>query len=251
VVTKYWHHLYSAKHGIVKSSFDICILAANFARFDLWGTQWRCFTTKPIKFVNRHHTVAVGMYFLFAILHTDENSCSLNVVRITWLKTSEPLILASPLCPESKAILWDILWQSSRQLHQKRWLQQVVRGSSRLIILAYRERDKSSAGPLCMTSNLHVMTVYFAIEIFAIWWTEKHQSNYLGEINYPPCELSETVIVWSITIYANLPRWVLEFVFHWSLSPECEPFGKLNRSNRFRIYDLRHNYFLILYLKIH
>jgi hypothetical protein len=34
------------------------------------------------------------------------------------------------------------------------------------------------------------------------------------------------------------------------LIPECSPFGKLNRSNRFRVCDWHHNYFPILDLKI-
>jgi hypothetical protein len=58
------------------------------------------------------------------------------------------------------------------------------------------------------------------------------------------------VIVWLINIWASLPRWVLEFAFHGGLCPEYEPFGKLNRSNWFRVCDWCHNYFPILYLKI-
>jgi hypothetical protein len=57
-------------------------------------------------------------------------------------------------------------------------------------------------------------------------------------------------IVWSMNMWTYIPRWVLEFAFHGSLCPECKLFGKLNRSNRFRVSDLRDNYFPILYLKI-
>jgi hypothetical protein len=55
-------------------------------------------------------------------------------------------------------------------------------------------------------------------------------------------------VVWSIRTCVSLPRWVLGLIFHGSLSPECGPFGKLKRRDRFRGYDFRHNYFPILYL---
>jgi hypothetical protein len=58
-------------------------------------------------------------------------------------------------------------------------------------------------------------------------------------------------IVSSISTWVSFPRWVLEFAFHGSLSPECESFGKLNKSNRFRACDWCHNCFPILYLKIY
>jgi hypothetical protein len=58
------------------------------------------------------------------------------------------------------------------------------------------------------------------------------------------------VIPWSISTCAILLRWVLEFALQGKLPPECGPFGKRNRSNRFRACDLRDNYFLILHLKI-
>jgi hypothetical protein len=44
-----------------------------------------------------------------------------------------------------------------------------------------------------------------------------------------------TCIVWSISIRASLPRWVLEFAFQVDISLESGPFGKLNRSNRIRL----------------
>jgi hypothetical protein len=40
------------------------------------------------------------------------------------------------------------------------------------------------------------------------------------------------LIVWSISICASLPRWVLEFAFQVSISLESKLFGKSNRSNR-------------------
>jgi hypothetical protein len=49
---------------------------------------------------------------------------------------------------------------------------------------------------------------------------------------------------------SSLTRWDLELAFHGSLSPEYGPFGKLIRSNQFRAYDWRYNYFSILYHKI-
>jgi hypothetical protein len=57
-------------------------------------------------------------------------------------------------------------------------------------------------------------------------------------------------IVWSISTCPSLTCWDLELAFHRSLFPECGPFGKFNRSNRFLVCDWRHNYVLILYLKI-
>jgi hypothetical protein len=44
-------------------------------------------------------------------------------------------------------------------------------------------------------------------------------------------------IVWSISICASLPRWVLEFGFQVNIFLECGPFGKLNKSNRIRLCD--------------
>jgi hypothetical protein len=54
----------------------------------------------------------------------------------------------------------------------------------------------------------------------------------------------------SISTCPSVTRWDLEFAFHGNLTPEYGPFGKLNRSDRFRVCDWRYNYFLILYLKI-
>jgi hypothetical protein len=48
-------------------------------------------------------------------------------------------------------------------------------------------------------------------------------------------------IVWSVSTCARLPRWVLEIAFYGSLFLEYGPFGKWNRSNRFRVCDWRHN----------
>jgi hypothetical protein len=87
---KYYHPWCSAERRIVKSLFDICTLAASCASFSLWGTQRRCFTTKPIEFVSRHHTVVAGMHVLLDMLRTDKNSSSSNVVSIIWSKTPGP-----------------------------------------------------------------------------------------------------------------------------------------------------------------
>jgi hypothetical protein len=54
----------------------------------------------------------------------------------------------------------------------------------------------------------------------------------------------KTRIISGISPCASLARWVMEFPFHGSLSPECVPFGKCTKSNRFRIYDVCPNYFL-------
>jgi hypothetical protein len=141
--------------------------------------QRRCFTTKPIEFINRHHTIVIRMYIFFAILRTDENDCSLNAVRIAWSIIFGPLILASPLYSESRAVPWCILSQSSRRLHQNRGLQQIIREWLRLIILACREIGKSSACPFCMMPYLNIIIGHSVIQKLAVWWAERYPNNYL------------------------------------------------------------------------
>jgi hypothetical protein len=47
---------------------------------------------KTNRVFNRHYTIITGMHVLFAILCTDENGCSTNVVWIAWSTISGPLI---------------------------------------------------------------------------------------------------------------------------------------------------------------
>jgi hypothetical protein len=43
------------------------------------------------------------------------------------------------------------------------------------------KKSKSSTGPSCMMSNLHVIIILFVIEILAVWWAERYQSSYWME----------------------------------------------------------------------
>jgi hypothetical protein len=111
------------------------------------------------------------------------------------------------------------------------------------------------SGTRCMWERMHIAIVKDGIHDFS-WRTamegdriRQQCSNHRIVETIDVSWLSEC-IVWSISICPSLTRWDLELAFHGSLFPECKHFGKLNKSNRFRVCNWLYNYFPILYFKI-
>jgi hypothetical protein len=81
---KYRQSWCPGEYTILKSLFDICVLAASCASFSLWGTQWRCFTIKPIELTSRSQTIVSGIHILLAKSDTDWNGYLSRDARIAW-----------------------------------------------------------------------------------------------------------------------------------------------------------------------